>query len=68
MLKSKGKTCMVEEPSHLKQLSLNVRKIGLMVKDAVKKDKHFLKWRQVETDLCTTPEIRCLFNHFLGLV
>jgi hypothetical protein len=29
-LKSKGKTCMVEEPSHVKQLSLNhVCKIGL---------------------------------------
>jgi hypothetical protein len=29
-LKSKGKTSMVEEPSHAKQLSLNhVRKIGL---------------------------------------
>jgi hypothetical protein len=30
MLKSKGKTYMVEEPSHLKQMSLNhVCKIGL---------------------------------------
>jgi hypothetical protein len=30
MLKSKGKTCMVEEPSHVKQLSLNhVCKVGL---------------------------------------
>jgi hypothetical protein len=30
VLKSKGKTCMVEEPSHIKQLSLNhVCKIGL---------------------------------------
>jgi hypothetical protein len=30
MLKSKGKTCMVKEPSHVKQLSLNhVCKIGL---------------------------------------
>ncbi len=32
MLKSKGKACMVEEPSHVKQLSLNhVSKIGLSV-------------------------------------
>ncbi len=32
MWKSKGKTCMVEEPSHVKQLSLNhVCKIGLSV-------------------------------------
>jgi hypothetical protein len=31
MLKSKGKTCMVEEPSHVKQLSLNYFcKIGLI--------------------------------------
>jgi hypothetical protein len=31
MLKSKGKTCMVEEPSHVKQLSLNhVCQIGLI--------------------------------------
>jgi hypothetical protein len=30
MIKSKGKTCMVEEPSNVKQLSLNhVCKIGL---------------------------------------
>jgi hypothetical protein len=30
MLKNKGKTCMVQEPSHVKQLSLNhVCKIGL---------------------------------------
>jgi hypothetical protein len=30
VLKSKGKTCMAEEPSHVKQLSLNhVNKIGL---------------------------------------
>jgi hypothetical protein len=30
MLKSKGKTCMVEAPSHVKHLSLNhVCKIGL---------------------------------------
>ncbi len=30
MLKSKGETCMVEEPTHVKQLSLNhVCKIGL---------------------------------------
>jgi hypothetical protein len=32
MLKSKGETCMVEEPPHIKQLSLNhVCKIGLML-------------------------------------
>jgi hypothetical protein len=32
MVKSKGKTCMVEEPLHVKQLSLsNVCKIGLIV-------------------------------------
>jgi hypothetical protein len=31
MFKSKGKTCMVEEPPHVKQLSLNqVCKIGLI--------------------------------------
>jgi hypothetical protein len=31
MLKSKGKTCMVEEPPHVKQLSLNhVCKKGLI--------------------------------------
>jgi hypothetical protein len=31
MLKSKGKTCMVEEPSHVKQLSLNhLCQIGLI--------------------------------------
>ncbi len=33
VLKSKGKTCIVEEPSHVKQLSLNhVGKIGLITK------------------------------------
>jgi hypothetical protein len=33
-LKSKGKNCMVEEPSHIKQLSLNhVCKIGLKLQD-----------------------------------
>jgi hypothetical protein len=33
MGKSKGETCMVEEPPHVKQLSLNhVCKIGLNIK------------------------------------
>jgi hypothetical protein len=36
MLKSKGKTCMVEEPSDVKQLSLNqMCKIGLMIRGKV---------------------------------
>jgi hypothetical protein len=41
MLKSKGKTCMVEEPSHVKQLSLiHVCKIGLTTWKVAKTTAH----------------------------
>jgi hypothetical protein len=47
MLKSKGKTCMVEEPSHVKQLSLNhVCKIGL--KGQVIISPSYLKYAEYE--------------------
>ncbi len=57
MLKSKGETCMVEEPSNVKQLSLNhVCKIGLNIpmqrivrakgrKQASKDSKHIYEIR-----------------------
>ncbi len=44
MLKRKGKTCMVEEPSHVKQLSLNhVCKIGLNHAENLFTDHRFLQ-------------------------
>ncbi len=59
MWKSKGKTCMVEEPSHVKQLSLNhVCKIGLnrpLLKHHVW-GLFSLPQKQTESCLCITED------------
>ncbi len=55
MLKSKGKTCMVKEPSHVKQLSLNhLCKIGLKLFSSSVPTRLFF--------FCWIPGFSCLLS------
>ena len=63
MWKSKGKTCMEEKPSHVKQLSLNhVCKIGLtIVQNCWKYGKPYLQLFAVLLTLSYSSEINVVF-------